>query len=34
MRRYGSELAQEQASMSSLVELSVAMAWSQYGKAS
>jgi hypothetical protein len=33
MRRYGSELSQEQASMSSLVELSVAMAWSQYGKA-
>ena len=29
---YSNDLAKEQASMSSLVELSVAMAWSQYGK--
>jgi len=34
MQRYATDLAQEQASMSSLVELSVAMAWSQYGQAS
>ena len=31
--RYGNDLAQEQASMSSLIELSVAMGWSQYGEA-
>ena len=29
---YANDLAKEQASMSSLVELSVAMGWSQYGK--
>ena len=32
VQRYGSDLAQEQASMSSLIELSVAMGWSQYGE--
>ena len=32
LQRYGSDLAQEQASMSSLIELSVAMGWSQYGE--
>ena len=32
-KRYGNELAKEQASMSSLIELSVAMGWSQYDKA-
>ena len=34
LQRYGTDLAQEQASMSSLIELSVAMGWSQYGQAS
>lgn len=29
-KAYGSELSQEQASMSSLVELSIAIGWSQY----
>ena len=29
---YSNDLAKEQASMSSLIELSVAMGWSQYGK--
>ena len=33
LQSYGTDLAQEQASMSSLIELSVAMGWSQYGKA-
>ena len=33
LQSYGSDLAQEQASMSSLIELSVAMGWSQYGEA-
>jgi len=32
MRYYGNSLAQEQASMSSLIELSIAMARSQYGQ--